>query len=354
MSVEVSYKKQSLLGVIFILIILVVVEVGIKSYELVYPPCEFMTADVFNEMDFGVKRSMCLDSIYLTATTSPITLYPPNQNFDTIDINSQGFRGSEFSIIKPDETYRIFFVGGSTTFGFGASDNEKTIPGYFEKEFNITEKNIEVINAGIGAAWSFSEEYLIQNYLIKYDPDLVIVYDGANDSRYRIISDQGKNNFSIGEYIPNFYRTPYFLNDFVFKFGFSDEKNNQLDVNRVESVSSLWNQRMQNICDSGMKNDFDVAIILQPMLAMENRDLFGDEEIFYKNHINTHGENAIKIYEKMKESLKTLENCSITYDMTSIFQDTQKPIYWDDVHITEEGNRIVAIELSNMLESIID
>ncbi len=46
MSVEVSYKKQSLLGVIFILIILVVVEVGIKSYELVYPPCEFMTADV--------------------------------------------------------------------------------------------------------------------------------------------------------------------------------------------------------------------------------------------------------------------------------------------------------------------
>ena len=355
MSVEVSYNKQFLLGLIFIIIILIVIEIGIKTYEFIFPSCEFIDADVFAEVDFGIKRSICLDSIYLSTTSTPITLYPPNQNFETITINSHGFRGQDFSSIKNDDVFRIFIVGGSTTFGFGSASDNTTIPGFLQNQFDKSGHNVEVINAGIGAAWSFSEEYLIENYLLDYKPDLIIIYDGANDSRYRILEDEQKNSVGIGEFIPNFYRTPYFLNDFIFKVGFAEEKlNPKLNTERVNSVSSLWNQRMQNICNIGNENDFDVAIILQPMLTTENRELYGDETIFHKKHVDLHGENAIMVYEIMKESIETLENCSLTHDMTQIFQDSDKAVYWDDVHIIEEGNKVVADELSIILESLID
>ena len=66
MSVEVSYNKQFLLGLIFIIIILIVIEIGIKTYEFIFPSCEFIDADVFAEVDFGIKRSICLDSVETT------------------------------------------------------------------------------------------------------------------------------------------------------------------------------------------------------------------------------------------------------------------------------------------------
>jgi len=51
---------------------------------------------------------------------------------DAININSLGFRGDEFSKIKPDRTYRIFMVGSSPMFGYGATSDETTIPGFMQ------------------------------------------------------------------------------------------------------------------------------------------------------------------------------------------------------------------------------
>ena len=74
-------------------------------------------------------------------------------------MNSEGFRGSEFIKNKPDDTYRIITVGGSTTFGSGVT-NENTWPKILEKKLqNISKgKNIEVINAGIPAACILSSK----------------------------------------------------------------------------------------------------------------------------------------------------------------------------------------------------
>ena len=98
------------------------------------------------------------------------------------NLNSEGFRGPEFSKDKPDNTYRIIAVGGSTTFGSGVT-NENTWPKILEKKLQNLSigKNIEVINAGIPAITSFNESKLIKEKLIHYKPDLIIVYDGMND-----------------------------------------------------------------------------------------------------------------------------------------------------------------------------
>ena len=111
------------------------------------------------------------------------------------NINSEGFRGPEFSKDKADNTYRIIAVGGSTTFGSGVTD-ENTWPRILEKKLqNLSEsKNIEVINAGIGAITSFNESKLIKEKLIHYKPDLIIVYDGFNDTACKMVEHITKHH----------------------------------------------------------------------------------------------------------------------------------------------------------------
>ena len=75
------------------------------------------------------------------------------------------------------DEYRIIMVGGSTTFGLGSTADEHTIPAYLESILNEKfEKNIQVINAGVIAAAARSEVYYIENSLIKFDPDLIIIF----------------------------------------------------------------------------------------------------------------------------------------------------------------------------------
>ena len=107
-------------------------------------------------MDAEKKRQLCVD-LYEVKTSGNELL--PNQSLDTININNHGFRGDEFSEIKPSDTYRIFMLGGSTMFGTGATDDTTTIPGYVQQfsKNNSPSYNFQVINAGIQGADSFSE-----------------------------------------------------------------------------------------------------------------------------------------------------------------------------------------------------
>ena len=52
----------------------------------------------------------------------------PGQTVRGIRINSQGFRGPEISRVKPPQTVRLAFLGGSTTFCAEVSSNEATWP----------------------------------------------------------------------------------------------------------------------------------------------------------------------------------------------------------------------------------
>ena len=192
MSVQVSYKKQFVFGFILVLIILSVIEIGMKIYDYYEPNCRFIESDVYIGMSFEQKRDICNDNGKLVWNNNPLRLVP-NQHFKTINVNSEGFRGSE---LQKNPDYRIFMIGGSTTFGVGTTDNT-TIPSYFEQFVsNDFEKyNVEVINAGIPKAYSFTEKNLIKDKLLNYDPDLLIIYDGWNDLEHEY--DQYENSGDI-------------------------------------------------------------------------------------------------------------------------------------------------------------
>jgi tetratricopeptide (TPR) repeat protein len=86
-----------------------------------------------------------------------------------------------FLVSKPPGTYRIFCLGGSTTVGY---------PYWYNGAFSsflrdrlkaiFPDRSIEIVNVGMTATNSYTVLDLSQD-LVKYDPDLFVVYDGHNE-----------------------------------------------------------------------------------------------------------------------------------------------------------------------------
>jgi len=159
----------------------------------------------------------------------------------------------DVSIKKPANTYRIFYVGDSTTEGHEIPEKrmveivEKTL----NEKFASSNIHFEVINTGT-ASYSFILYYLlIKHRLLEYSPDLIVIdvdmTDVVNDAYYRklmvtdetgdilavppktseryIMTPQGYLKVNVIFYLPKwlvkhsdfFYLVDYLLRSFIIK-----------------------------------------------------------------------------------------------------------------------------------------
>ena len=147
---KVSFSRQIILGIILLVIIFGIIEAYANVWWYEFNTCAFENSEIFQELSEKQKNVLCQQNTNLMFMEDRIENYARDTNV-IYSINSQGFRGPEFSETKPDGVYRIFVVGGSTTFGTGVYDDQ-TFPSYLQKLFDQSnfDFNIEVINAGIG------------------------------------------------------------------------------------------------------------------------------------------------------------------------------------------------------------
>jgi len=115
----------------------------------------------------------------------------PNGYFDadatlTYQINSQGFRGREVAREKPAGTIRIAVVGDSFTFGSGVRD-QHTLPAQLEQRLQeaLPDHGIEVLNFGVSGYNTSHEIALLENAVLGFDPDIVVVVFFLNDTNAR-------------------------------------------------------------------------------------------------------------------------------------------------------------------------
>ncbi len=86
-----------------------------------------------------------------------------------------------FEFNKSPNTFRIFLLGGSTTAGFPYELNARWNSLLHDRlSAYYPDKNFEVINVGMSAVNSFSVLDFTRE-LVKYDPDLFIIYMGHNE-----------------------------------------------------------------------------------------------------------------------------------------------------------------------------
>ena len=95
-------------------------------------------------------------------------------------INRDGIRDREYARAKPEGTFRIAVLGDSNTFGLGV-ELEETWPKQLETELRKNGSLIEVINFGVMGYDTTQEAERIQEKVLAYSPDLIIVGYSLND-----------------------------------------------------------------------------------------------------------------------------------------------------------------------------
>ena len=372
MSVQVSYKKQTIFGIFLIVTLLAGIEmivIILDFFEQPSPSSEIH--EVFQDFD-----QQTVEDIFYTDNFAyrydKILLNEPNQQFPTLNINSHGFRGPEITIEKPDDVYRVFFLGGSTTFSQLTSSDAKTIPGILEAKFHENGiKEVEIVNAGINNANSRSETYLVNNVILDFNPDMLIVYDGWNEGEHDWgwddeVEDQStlanlKNSFEI--YLNSFYITkikPYYKTPEKFQELFenknvSDTRNWILDSDLNEKKASIWQKRWQDICSIEDEKNFKTIITLQPILGTGNKSLTPLEQERLEDEFAR--QNIIlELFDKLAISLTELEKtCEKTIDLRDVFDHTDKPVFHDRGHVSDYGNEIVAERIyQNILPIVVE
>lgn len=95
--------------------------------------------------------------------------------------NSWGFRGPEFSVVKPPGVIRIVCLGASTTEGINA--DHETYPHYLQQELNrlLPRRRIEVLNAGHHNQAIEDLLEILRQRVLPLDPDIVLFYEATND-----------------------------------------------------------------------------------------------------------------------------------------------------------------------------
>ena len=287
-------------------------------------------------------------------------LIAPNQNSLTININSDGFRGPEIQEIKSESHYRIFVIGGSTIFGAGSTSDVTTIPALLQKKFNELEQDfdIEVINAGIVSANSISEKFYIENYLLEFNPDLLIIYDGWNDSEDRILDEKRvineENNSESFFKFRNFpyYRTPFVVYD-IFNSQNQEKTYPQENDDKTEQLISSWSSRWDTICKSGIENNYKTILTVQPIVGSGNKMLTAEEKTFL-SETKIHSE-VINTINGMGDALSEIKSCSKTQDLRNVFENINEQVYVDRGHLSDFGNEIIADQLFNLsLPAVLD
>jgi len=302
----ISYKKQFALMSMLLITFLAVVELGVNVWLNFFYQCDFEENEIFRDMDPETKRKICLQNIgngfakqevHWSQGTRLLGVFG-GLDSDLVYINSNGFRTPEFIDEKPQNTYRIFTLGGSTTFGVGVLDNQ-TYSHYLQEFYNETNLpfDVEVINTGWPGKWSFGETILVKTELLDFNPDLFIVYDGWNDLK--------------------------------------KQKENSPDAS-----STLWKERWKEICNLGNQYGFDVIITLHPIVSGGNKILTEQEHRYAQNSLN---QELLEKYPEYFQELDELkDHCTVTENLIGIFDNNQEPIFFDQVHVGPLGNQIIA------------
>ncbi len=98
-------------------------------------------------------------------------------------INAKGLRGPDFPEKKPHGEIRLLTIGDSVTFGHLVSE-EETYPHYLQKylEGSVADKSLRVINCGVNGYSTREELLFLRKKGIIYEPDIVLFGFVLNDA----------------------------------------------------------------------------------------------------------------------------------------------------------------------------
>lgn len=290
-----------------------------------------------------------------------------------VNVDKNGFRLSKDQGPWPPDpsNYNVFIFGGSTTFGYGVSD-EETIASYLQEllNFSSVEKHFKVYNFGRGNYYSTQERLLFESLLSKeFAINMAIFIDGMNE--------RGDDKLQFTERLSKIMNREGLFLDFVRNTaggrGFStfaklitdklrdrsipktvkagDGKSSSGDINSYIRKYDTYLVNKKIIESIGVKFGIETVFIWQPAPGY-NYDL--------KHHIFAWGSRDLMGYQGRFYSCvrAIVDNNSMLGDnflwCADILENEQKPLFVDSVHYTPYLAKKLAMEIAGFLSSKLD
>ncbi|MBW1706856.1 MAG: hypothetical protein JRJ86_17130 [Deltaproteobacteria bacterium] len=288
---------------------------------------------------------------------------PKPGKHNNASINSMQLRvENEVLIPKPSNVYRIFMTGGSTAYGSGAPDQQRTIAGYLEKILNeklnsSTNKRYEVLTAANPAWASTHERIMIENRLSELEPDMVISFSGNNDVHWGY---KGRNILWFRAYADDFFLG---LINRAYKIS---GYGNLVDVPETEPLpadpSLVAARIVKNVTLSSYVLSLKKAkyfFFLQPTLAVSKKGLTDNERrLLDDKKEKDQKEKAyfLRCYASMNSRLKDLKIDNFRFvNLSDMFDDMgeKEHIFLDSYHFGDKGNELAARNIFRQIKPVI-
>jgi lysophospholipase L1-like esterase len=257
----------------------------------------------------------------------------------------------------PGSRLRVFAVGGSVVFGYGASNNDKRW--YVWLERSLTEgmgQPVSIIPTGLGGYVSTQERLALDLMVLPRCPDAVIILDGFNDigspavygARPGDPFDQGVlyEEFLSGSYALKKWlarqngRVALMLHDAFQKSMTANQarllSNPAARQRYVESTSAVYTDNVLRMLDQCRGKQVACAAFLQPAQFVTDRRRGGEPgHAIISLFIDT--------YTSAIQAMQAHPHRPPFHDLTGIFDaDSVEPWYADPVHPSDIGHRRLA------------
>jgi hypothetical protein len=280
-----------------------------------------------------------------------------------INVDENGLRYTWNSKNSANDPIKIYFFGGSTTWGTGARDNY-TIPSLVSKYLFENNISANVTNYGESGYQNTQETIFLMLELQKDIPDVVIFYDGVNDvysayqNRKAGLPQHGAVLACKNEYI-NYVVTMYTEHSYFWKcFTFlknkligARDKSVHASDNAIENkeelaeeVIDVYSHNIKIIHGLEKEYGFKSYFFWQPCLYTK-KYLSETEENFIEEQLEI---AQLYNFEVNHSHLKLKADTSFI-DVSNIFDNHNKTVFIDWCHLGENGNEIVANKIGKTI-----
>jgi hypothetical protein len=289
-----------------------------------------------------------------------------------VNINRDGIRLTPGAVCSAN-SYKVFAFGGSTMWGTGAPD-WGTIPAYLQADFTaLLHEPVCVVNFGESAFVSTQGVIQLMLELQSGDvPDLVIFYDGVNDT-YAAYQSGRPTHQNFDQIVAKFQRGKSPPPSFVAWIKSSNsfhllkrlvatlrqKPQNSTDLLTYKTMGIDTATLSDSVVETYISNyeivdalareyGYEFRFFWQPVIAVSDKSLTGEEQEMKRRMEPALIELYESVYGRVQQVAKKYENL---YYMAKIF-DEYEPLVWiDETHVIPEGNRLIA---QKMMQAIID
>ena len=324
----------------------------------------------------------------LDETWSRPYLYEPFTQFKErpyhgkyVNVSEHGFRVSKNQGPWPPKqsNLNIFLFGGSTTFGYGITDDQTIASHLQEYLSNKLNRGVSVYNFGRGYYYSTQERILLEQLLTSgYVPDLAIFIDGINDFYLNTNEPMWTVRFEeyvIGDEERKLRNVRQKIKTFTSRWPISrairgiNRRLNSSHVNRINTNAQSESEKRKT-----GKNLIDEEVITKKVIKnyLENKKVIESLTASYNvqpvfvwqpvpnfkyddsNHLFAFGDprgpmHTIYGYGYMEEYIKANPLGENFLWCADIQQELQEPLYVDPYHYSSKLSKMLAVTIADLM-----